>query len=128
MSAHRYVLKISASVCSAAIAAAVAVPALAADFPAGTYSGPQFTLSFDGNGHFHGSLKGVVKVEGDYTVSGDQLQFTDKSGEWACTRPGEQTGTYRWKSEGDTLTFGKVNDACRDRVGSLTPQPWKKQG
>lgn len=100
--------------------------ASAADFPAGSYSLSGVTLSFDGNGHFRGSQKDTVKVEGDYTVQGDQLKVTDRSGPWAC--PAEQTGVYRWKSEGDTLTLSKITDACADRVGSLTPHPWKKQG
>lgn len=108
------------------IALAAASSALAADFPTGTYTQAGFTLAFDGNGHFRGSQKGAVKVEGDYATSGDQLKFTDRSGAWAC--PASQTGTYRWKSEGDTLTFSKVSDACKDRVGSLTPHAWKKQG
>jgi hypothetical protein len=54
------------------------------------------------------------------------MTFTDSSGPWAC--PAKQIGTYRWKSDGDSLAFSKVNDACKDRVGSLTPHAWKKQG
>jgi hypothetical protein len=115
-------LLVSLTTCSAL----VALPLFAADFPAGTYAMSGITLSFDGNGHFRGSQKGEVKVEGDYAVSGDQLKVTDKSGAWAC--PAAQVGTYRWKSDGDTLTFSKVSDVCKDRVGSLTPHAWKKQG
>ncbi|HJU07843.1 MAG TPA: hypothetical protein VJ727_05105 [Rhodanobacteraceae bacterium] len=111
----------------AATAALIAVgSAPAADFPAGTYAEPGFTLAFDSNGHFRGSQKDAVKVEGDYAVSGNQVTFTDTSGPWAC--PAKQTGTYRWESNGDTLTFSKVSDACKDRVNSLTPHSWKKQG
>ena len=106
-----------------ALMAAGSAPA--ADFPAGTYLSSDVTLNFDGNGHFRGSQKDAMKVEGDYAVSGDQLKFNDKSGAWAC--PATQVGTYRWKSDGDTLTFSKVSDACKDRVNSLTPHSWKKQ-
>ena len=107
-----------------ALMAAGSAPA--ADFPAGTYMASDVTLRFDGNGHFRGSQKDAVKVEGDYAVNGDQLKFTDKSGAWAC--PATQVGTYRWKSEGDALALSKVSDACKDRVESLTPHAWKKQG
>jgi hypothetical protein len=109
----------------ASCSAFIALPALAADFPVGTYTMSGVTLSFDGNGHFRGSQKDAVKVEGDYAVSGDQLKFTDKSGAWAC--PATQTGTYGWKSDGNTLSLSKVSDACKERVDSLTPHPWKKQ-
>ncbi|WIG56321.1 MAG: hypothetical protein OJF61_002109 [Rhodanobacteraceae bacterium] len=108
----------------ASCAVFAAAPALAADFPAGTYMDSGFTLSFDGNGHFRGSQKDTLKVEGDYAVSGDQLKFTDTGGPWAC--PAQQVGTYRWKSDGGALTFSKVSDACKDRVGSLTAHAWKK--
>lgn len=113
-------LLIALATCSVVAAA----PASAADFPGGTYTTPGFTLSFDGNGHFRGSQKGAVKVEGDYAVNGDQLEFTDRSGTWAC--PASQVGTYRWKSDGETLALSKVSDACKDRVGSLTAHAWKK--
>jgi hypothetical protein len=119
--------KTSIALAIATCSALAAPPALAGDFPAGAYTVPGVTLTFEGNGHFRATQKDAMKVEGDYTIDGDQLQITDKSGPWACTKPAEQTGTYRWKAEGDTLTFSKVADTCKDRVDSLTPHPWKKQ-
>jgi hypothetical protein len=110
---------------AAMIAATAVSSAAAADFPAGTYAASGITLTFDGNGHFRGSQKDAVVVEGVYNVKGDQLEFADKSGPWAC--PAEQTGTYGWKPKGDTLTFSKVADACDERVQSLTARSWKKQ-
>ena len=109
---------------TAALVAAGSAPA--ADFPAGTYTTSGFALSFDSNGHFRGTQKDAVKVEGDYAASGNQVTFTDTSGPWAC--PAKQIGIYRWKSDGDMLTLNKVTDACKDRVNSLTPHAWKKQG
>lgn len=125
---RKHFSKLSVALAIATCSAFAALPASAGDFPAGTYTAPGFALTFDGNGHFRASQEDAVKVEGNYTVDGDQLQFTDKSGPWACTKAGEQTGTYHWKSAGDTLTFSKVADPCKDREGSLTPHPFKKRG
>lgn len=35
---------------------------------------------------------------------------------------------YHWKAEGDTLTFSKIADTCKERVGSLTPHSFKQRG
>lgn len=116
--------------CSAlAVCAALAtVPASpASGFPTGTYSakGLAATATFDGNGKVHVSRGGVVEVEGVYTVEGDQIQLTDKSGPWACTKAGEQTGTYRWAYANGTLAFSKVTDPFEGRAASLTRYTWK---
>jgi hypothetical protein len=124
MSTRTHVSTLSAAL--ATVLCFPSLPALAGDFPAGTYADADFTLAFDGNGHFRGSQKGATKVEGSYTVQGDQLQFTDSSGPWAC--PAAQKGTYGWKAEGSRLTFSKDTDACKDRVDSLTPHAWTRQG
>jgi hypothetical protein len=97
--------------------------ASAADPVSGTYMAGDFTLSFDG-GHFRGSQKNQVMVEGDYRVKGHQVEFTDKSGPWAC--PATQVGKYLMESKGKTLTLKKVADVCEGRIGSLTPQVWTK--
>lgn len=99
--------------------------ASAADPVAGTYMTGDFTLTFD-SGHFRGSQKNEVKVEGDYKIKGNRVEFTDKSGPWAC--PATQIGTYRMESKGKTLTLKKVADVCKGRIDSLTPQAWTKQG
>lgn len=104
------------------------LPASAANFPVGTYAAQDFTLSFDGKGHFRASEKGAIDAEGDYVVTGDRVQFTDTSGAGACTKPGQQSGTYRWKADAKTLTFFKLNDPCKERAGALAPQPWQRQG
>ena len=101
-----------------------ATTASAADPMAGTYVAGDFTLSFDG-GHFRGSQKNQVMVEGDYKVKGHQVEFTDRTGPWAC--PATQVGTYSMESKGKTLTLKKVADVCEGRIGSLTPQTWTKQ-
>lgn len=102
-----------------------AAAAFAADPLAGSYMAGDFTLTFDG-GHFRGSQKDKVLVEGDYKVKGNRAEFTDRSGPWAC--PATQVGTYLIESKGKTMTLKKVTDVCEGRIGSLTPQSWTKQG
>jgi len=104
-------------------------PALAADFPAGTYAVKQapYTVTFEGKGQFHVQQGKTLEVSGTYSVKGDEVQLTDQSGPWACTKAGEQTGTYAWKYESGALTFSKVADKCEDRVKSLVNLAWERQ-
>lgn len=109
-----------------AFAAAPASPATG--FPTGTYAaGGLTTVTFDGNGQLRVRKGDVTEVVGDYTVTGDQIQLTDKSGPWACTKAGEKAGTYRWQYQGGVLAFSKVRDRCTPRVDSLTKYTWKHQ-
>jgi hypothetical protein len=101
----------------------------ASGFPTGTYAakGLGATVTFDGNGQLHVRKGDVMEVEADYTVRGHQIQLTDKSGPWACTKADEKAGTYRWSYKSGTLAFSKVSDRCTDRVASLTRYTWKQQ-
>ena len=98
-------------------------------FPTGTYiaKGVAASVTFDGNGQLHVIKGGVMEVEADYTVKGDHVQLTDQSGPWACTKAGEQTGTYRWKYANRVLAFSRVSDRCEERVVSLTKYTWKNR-
>ncbi len=105
-------------------------PALAAsNFPTGTYAvrGVAATATFDNKGQVRVNKHGVMEVAADYAVKGDQLRLTDKSGPWACTKAGEQTGTYRWKYDSGVLAFTKVADTCKPRADTLTKYVWKRQ-
>lgn len=114
------------AMCSA-LAAAGTSPATG--FPTGTYAakGLAATVTFDGDGKLQVRKGGVTEVVADYTVRGHQIQLTDKSGPWACSKAGEQVGTYRWKYRGGVLAFSKVRDRCTPRVASLTKYMWKHQ-
>lgn len=111
------------------IVSALSLPlaAVAADFPAGAYvAHKSITLTFDAQGQFHVNDGKGTKVSGRYTVKGDQLELTDTGGLWACTKSGEQSGTYTWKYAGSVLTLTKVTDPCQDRVGTLAAVSWKR--
>lgn len=120
----------SLSVCAFALGSMLALSsALAADFPTGTYEakGPPYTVSFDAKGQFQVHQGEKVQVSGTYSVKAGEVQLTDVQGPWACTKDGEQTGTYAWRYEGAVLTLSMVNDKCADRVNSLINVAWKRQ-
>lgn len=102
------------------------VATAASNLPTGSYSSGPYTLVFDRDGSFQVVKSGYALVEGDYLVSGQQIRLTDKKGPFACTGPGQATGTYNWKLERGVLLLRKVEDKCNDRSASFTV-PWKKQ-
>jgi len=96
-------------------------------FPTGNYQAGEVSMQFDDHGRFKVSKGGQTVVDGEYTARADQISLTDKSGAWACSSKGEETGSYLWKYEGGTLTFSKVEDRCEGRVGDLPQHGWKRQ-
>jgi hypothetical protein len=124
---HQRLLRLIGQMAAAIGLALAFLPAFAADFPAGTYSvdGAKPTLTFDDKSQFRVEEGGKTMVTGKYTSKGDQVEFTDQKGPWACTKNGQKTGTYQWKYDGSVLTLTKVTDACTDRVGSLSGVKWK---
>src|SRR5580700_4237251 len=106
------------------LAAALAMtffPAFAADFPVGTYlvDGSKTALTLDAKGKFHVEEGKKTLVAGSYRVTGNQIQFTDQEGPWAC-KSDEKTGSYGWSFDKSGLSFTKVADACADRATSLS--------
>jgi len=106
-------------------------PAGAAEFPSGTFTlkdagGTMWALRFDGKDKITVSRAGKEVVEGTYKVIKDEIEFTDEKGPFAGA--GEaKTGTYKWKRDGDKLTFTKVKDQNRGRATVLTADAWEKE-
>jgi hypothetical protein len=103
--------------------------AIAEDFPKGTFSikgpdGATWALTFDGMGKVVVTADGKEAVEATYKATGDQVEFTDVKGPRA--NPGAGPGTYKWKLDGDKLTFTKVKDGNDGRAGALTSGAWVK--
>jgi predicted lipoprotein with Yx(FWY)xxD motif len=94
-------------------------------FPIGTYVGGSFTMTFNSDGSHSVSANEKVVVKRTYTVTQDQIVFTDKEGEYACK--GAETGRYNWKYDGKALTFSKLEDDCEGRINGLTGQAWEKK-
>jgi hypothetical protein len=98
----------------------------AADFPVGSYTLADFTLTFGDKGVFRVMKGEQLGVEGEYSVTGEQIKLTDKQGPFACAN-GQETATYTWKLEGDTLTLTKVSDPCDGRAQAISGQGWKRK-
>jgi hypothetical protein len=112
----------------ASIISLLAMPlAAAAVFPTGTYKAGEVSIRFDAQGHFKLSQGDKTLVDGKFTASGDQLKVTDESGSWACSKKGEETGSYRWSFESETLTFSKLDDQCAGRSDDLPKRKWKRE-
>lgn len=92
-------------------------------FPTGTYANGQFAITFNDDGTHSVSADGKVVVKGGYTATQDQIALTDKEGDYAC--PG--TGKYKWKVEGTSLKFEKVEDDCDGRAAAMSGSTWEKK-
>jgi hypothetical protein len=115
-----------------AIAICSALPlsnTFATDFPAGTFATKQvpFTVTFDNKSQFRVNQGDTLEVMGNYSVKASVLTLTDMKGPWACTKAGEQTGTYNWKYKNAVLTLTTLTDTCVDRVKSLVSLAWQQQ-
>jgi hypothetical protein len=103
---------------------AVCDVAVAADFPAGTYEASDIAMTFDAKGHYTLTQGGIFKVSGTYTVTGDEIDMTDKRGPWTCPK-GKRTGSYHWETTLTGLAFTKIADDCDARSTPMTTGPWK---
>ncbi len=94
--------------------------------PLGTYANEGYTLTFDASGHFR-YLKGErMLVEGLYRAKDDTVSFTDVRGVDACQGQDRETGSYRWTSHDEHLSFAKIQDSCNERIRGLAGR-WKRQ-
>jgi hypothetical protein len=99
------------------------------DAPKGSYStevqGTKFVLTLGDKGRFTVMMKDQVGVEGTYKVTKDEIEFSDEKGSIADTK--SKVGRYRWKLDGQKLSFTKVEDDSKGRSAVLTAQPWVKE-
>lgn len=65
------------------------------------------------------------EVEGTYKVTKDEIEFTDEKGTNADKAAGP--GTYKWKLDGDKVTFTKVKDKSKGRSEALTAGAWERK-
>jgi hypothetical protein len=107
----------------------VAVPGFDAGdrFPTGSYKisvereSPTITFAPDGSIVLKNGRQ--VKIEGRYTINGDQvlIKMKEKRGETEMACEGE--GRYRWGFNGKAIRLTKMADDCLGRVFALTAGP-----
>lgn len=88
-----------------------------AEFPKGTYSAAsasdeQWEVVFADQSRFRVTRNGRTGVEGQYVATAKRVVFSNEKGPDAC---GNETGTYKWKRNRDTLMLAAVEEPCRGR-------------
>ncbi len=88
-----------------------------AELPKGTYSAAsvsdeRWEIVFADPGRFRVTRSGKTGVEGQYISTANRIVFSNEKGPDAC---GNETGTYKWKRNGDTLMLAAVEEPCRGR-------------
>jgi len=76
-------------------------------------------IVMDGSGHAMVRFGGRQVVDAPYTVSGNEITFTEDTGEFAC----RSSARYTWQASGGQLRFTKVEDSCDGRAMVLTAHP-----
>lgn len=105
------------------------------DFPVGDYTTERepgsvlpgvvgtWDISFRANASGSAELDGLTVASFTYRVTGNEIRLTDAGGPGTC-REGEESGMYRWSTEGTTLSFTSISDDCASRVDVLAEGPW----
>jgi hypothetical protein len=102
---------------------------VAADLPAGASADMQsglvgmWELVVDRPGHAVARYNGQQVVETQFEVQGNQVTFSNDTGQYACNTP----GSYTWETTAAGLRFTKVNDPCDGRAVALTVHPWARR-
>jgi|GEM_PF-1162942 len=84
-------------------------------------------FQFMEDGHYLVKYKGSGVVYSEFTATQDTIVFGKESGvyggAYSCTYLGYASGTYKWSTDGKSLTLTKVDDGCAGRVLILTAHP-----
>ncbi|CAN5876166.1 hypothetical protein BH23GEM5_BH23GEM5_16900 [soil metagenome] len=88
-----------------------------AEFPKGTYSSvstshEHWDVVFADQSRFHVTRDGRIGVEGQYVSTANRVVFSNEKGPDGC---GNETGTYNWRRNGDTLRLTAVQEPCVGR-------------
>jgi len=80
-----------------------------------------FTERYSADGTLIVYMKGYKFISGKWFVEGDVFH----TGDSFCQDLEKMPATYKWKFDGDILTFRVIEDECSDRVSSMDGKPWK---
>ena len=102
---------------------------VAADLPAGASADMQsgmvgaWELVVDRPGHAIARYNGQQVVETAFEVQGNQITFSNDTGQYACGTPGR----YTWEMTAAGVRFTRVEDSCDGRAVALTLHPWARR-
>ena len=80
-------------------------------------------IAIDRPGHALVRYNGQQVVEAPFEVQGNQITFSNDTGQYAC----QTTGRYTWAMSGSELRFTRIEDPCDGRAAALTVHPWTKR-
>ena len=74
----------------------------------------------------------VQRYWGPFVLTADEILFQKDQGAGSCSERWQgldltEEGRYKWKLDGDQLTFELISDECEGRTYSLIAQPWMRQ-
>ncbi|MEW5869158.1 MAG: hypothetical protein AB1894_07790 [Chloroflexota bacterium] len=99
----------------------------ATTFPTGTFTytvgDASPIVEFDGHGGVTVTLDGEVIVTASYKVLGDVIEVVDEGSPYATPEYG--VGRYKWRLEGQALTFSVIEDKSKARLKSFAV-PWTR--
>ena len=102
------------------------------EFPQGTFTlkldGMVWAYTFDGMGKYKYTLDGKERGGGKYKATKDEVALTDTPPPgFAGPKEYTATGTYKWKLDGNKVSFTLVQDENKARVGIATAGAWEKK-
>jgi hypothetical protein len=98
-------------------------------FPTGTFAnkfGWTWVFTADGRQSFHANTEslGDNYVSGTYTVTGNQVVFSDSASTWGLCIGDAKEGAYTWAYDGKVLSLKILADRCGFREGAATSGTW----
>ena len=85
----------------------------------------RLVLEFDGRGGLTITRDGVFAAEATYRIVEDRIEFVDLRGPRASQDEGR--GIYRWRVDGNRLSFIEIGDGASSRRRVLTTHSWMKE-
>jgi hypothetical protein len=101
------------------------------------YKGREWIMEFTPDGiHRWSEVTPIGVVErsyGEFSLTTREILFKKDYGEESCSQRGyrgrdfTEEGRYKWKLQGDQLTFELISDECEGRSYNLIAVPWVRQ-
>ncbi len=97
------------------------------EFPKGVFTAPRGGLAaflhLNADGSFAFNLDKYELLQGTYSVTKDEIIFTDEGGP-AAGKGEFKSGKYKWKYQDGKLTFATVEEKNKGRENWASTGPW----